>query len=256
MKWLNHLQYLIKLFHTVYIIALINVCVVCETVAKANDKKMYTITSMGKTYTISVSDATKIIEEAAKDAELEFKRYNMTDKENWYGTAAPYIDFFLGNGLRITELRIGHTNMPISKQNDQTKCFPVEKYGFNGSHHVLLEGSTFPPEKRCSMAQSVGPGTAMLLHIRTDAKYGKKWTDAAKRALSHIPMIDEILDMVQGRKASEIRGLLGTLNDILLITTGRQANRMFFPINFLVRAYRLPVNSDDFIIGMDGKTPT
>ncbi|KAG5870170.1 hypothetical protein JTB14_032462 [Gonioctena quinquepunctata] len=116
----------------------------------------------------------------------------MQDKDNWYGTAAPYIDSFVGNGLRMNELRLGHNTMPIIKEGDKSKVFPVGKYGLNGSHHVLLEGYTFPPEKRGSMVQSLGPMTSFLLHVRKGEKYRRKWTNAATRTMAHIPIIDEI----------------------------------------------------------------
>ncbi|KAG5870166.1 hypothetical protein JTB14_032458 [Gonioctena quinquepunctata] len=157
----------------------------------------------------------------------------MQDKDNWYGTAAPYIDFSVGNGLRMNELRLGYNTMPITKEGDKSKVFPVSKYGLNGSHHVLLEGCTFPPEKRGSMAQSLGPMTYFLLHVRTEEKYRREWTDAAKRAMAHIPITDEILDATKGKNASEIRGVVVLLADILLVTTGRQAHRMFFPIHMI-----------------------
>lgn len=119
-----------------------------NTERKAKDKKTYTVTTMGTTFFISFDDALKLVEESAQHCELSFKRFDLRDEENWYGTAAPYLDFFGANQLRLTELRLGHNNMPMGKSNDQTKSFPVKKYGFNGSHHVLLEGSRYPPEKK------------------------------------------------------------------------------------------------------------
>lgn len=105
------------------------------------------------------------------------------------------------------------------------------------------------------MAQSLGPLTALLCHIRTDEKYRRKWTDAAKRAMAHIPIIDEILDIVKGKSASEVRGIVGLLADILLITTSRQANRMFFPLAIIAKIYGLPLGDNDYILTSD-KIPT
>ncbi|KAG5870171.1 hypothetical protein JTB14_032463 [Gonioctena quinquepunctata] len=121
--------------------------------------------------------------------------------------------------------------MPIIKKGDKSKVFPVSTYGLNGSHHVLLEGCTFPPEKRGSMAQSLGPMTSFLLHVRTEETYRRKRTNGAKRAMAHIPIIDETLNATKGKNASEIRGVVGLLGDISLVTTDRQAHRMFFPIH-------------------------
>lgn len=66
--------------------------------------------------------------------------------------------------------------------------------------------------------------------------------------MAHVPYIDEILDIVKGKKSSEVRGLISILADIILITTGRQAHRMFFPINFLYKAHNLRVDEDGNII--------
>lgn len=162
------------------------------------------ITSQGITKTITHQDAEKLMRAAADEQNLKFEKYENTDKDNWYGTAAPYLDFFAGFQLRLKELRLGHNVMPISKENGKTKSVPVYRYGLNGSHHILLEGCTFPPERRSAMAQSLGPMTSLLLHIRTDAKYRKKWTDASKRALAHIPFIDDVLEAVKGKQAAEI----------------------------------------------------
>jgi hypothetical protein len=81
--------------------------------------------------------------------------------------------------------------MPIGKTNETTKAFPVYKYGVNGAHHVLMEGSTFPPEKGSSMVQSLGPMTTLICYLRSEARYEDKWKRSCKRAMSHIPMIDE-----------------------------------------------------------------
>ncbi|KAG5870168.1 hypothetical protein JTB14_032460 [Gonioctena quinquepunctata] len=89
------------------------------------------------------------------------------------------------------------------------------------------------PEKRGSMAQSLGPMTSSLLHVRIEEKYRRKRTNGAKRAMAHIPIIDEILDATKGKNASKIRGVVGLLADILFVTTGRQAHRKFFPIHMI-----------------------
>lgn len=118
-------------------------------------------------YNIKYDDATKACRDAAEECGLEFKRFDPNDVSSWYGTAFPYIDFFTANHLRQNEMRTGHNNMPISKENGKMKSLPVEKYGINTSHHMQMEGSTYLPEKRSSMAQSVGPLTALLCHIRS-----------------------------------------------------------------------------------------
>lgn len=38
--------------------------------------------------------------------------------------------------------------MPITKQDGVHKSYPISKYGLSGAHYVLLEGTSFPPERR------------------------------------------------------------------------------------------------------------
>lgn len=99
---------------------------------------------------------------------LEYKKFKEGVTANWYGTMGPYLDFFCGFGLRFKELRIGHDKMPITRPDGVTTEFPVRKYGLTGVHHVFLEGFTFPPEKRSSMAQSMGPMTTVLCMVRSE----------------------------------------------------------------------------------------
>lgn len=169
---------------------------------------------------------------------LEYKKFNDNDDDNWYGTMGPYLDFFCGFGLRLKELRIGHDKMPITRSDGVTTEFPVRKYGLTGAHHVLLEGCTFPPEKRSSMAQSMGPMTAFLCMIRSEGMYRQKWASAVKRAFNHIPIIDDIIEVTKTqKKAQDISTTIGLLAEIILITTSRQATRMFFPLSFLSSVY-------------------
>ncbi|KAG5858431.1 hypothetical protein JTB14_038094 [Gonioctena quinquepunctata] len=133
------------------------------------------------------------------------------------------------------------------EEGDKSKV--VSKYGLNGSHHVLLEGCTFPPEKWRSIAQ-----ISFLLHVRTEEKYRKKWINASKRAMAHIPIIDEIIDATRGKNAAKIRGEIGLLADILLVTTGRQAHRMFFPKHMILYISTLRVDGDDNILDTKRKS--
>lgn len=92
-------------------------------------------------------------------AGLEYKKFEMGDEQNWYGTIGPYIDMFASFALRMNELRLGHNNFPMSKIDGRHKSFPVTKYGLSGAHHVLLEGASFPPERESSIVQSLRPMT-------------------------------------------------------------------------------------------------
>ncbi|KAG5866116.1 hypothetical protein JTB14_038093 [Gonioctena quinquepunctata] len=67
-----------------------------------------------------------------------FKLLLLNQKENWYGTAAPYLDFFVGNGLRLNELRLGHKTMPKMKEGDKSKVLPVNNEASQIIFHCIF----------------------------------------------------------------------------------------------------------------------
>lgn len=70
---------------------------------------------------------------------------------------------------------------------------------------MLLEGASFPPERRSSIVQSIGPITAWLCMLRSEGIYRRKNAAAVKRAMSHVPCIDDIIELTKNtRQASEI----------------------------------------------------
>lgn len=90
------------------------------------------------------------------------------------------------------------------------------EYGISAAHHIFIRGVTYPPEK------SMGTLTALFCHIWTDEKYRKKVTNAAKSAMLDIPIIDEILEIVKGNEAFEIRGIIRLLAEDIFRTTSQQ----------------------------------
>lgn len=151
------------------------------------------------------------------------------------------ITFMCSHKLRRDELLVGHANMPINKKKDEEKYVSIKQYGLDGPHHILLEGISFPPEKRSSMTQSLGPMTTaiMLSKHGSSVQFGQKWKDALARDCAHIPEIQSIVNMISGKQPSDIiKGLLRALADLLLITTSRNAHRAFFSIcmvtNYLI----------------------
>nr|QMP82250.1 nucleocapsid protein [Lepidopteran orthomyxo-related virus OKIAV178] len=201
----------------------------------------------GNDYPLESEELMKTWERITKENNLIYKEFSQGDTENWYGTMGPYIDMFSAYALRTNELRLGHNNMPITKVDGVHRSFPVSKYGLSGAHHVLLEGTSFPPERRSSIVQSLGPMTAWLCMIRSEGLYRNKYAAAVKRAMSHIPCIDDIIEITKTTKqASEISMLTTLIAEILLITTARQATRMFFPITIFAYVWGLHANPRDF----------
>lgn len=108
--------------------------------ANKSSKGPFKVTGTGNQ--CNAEEIITLINDAAASIVLEFKKFDPTDKENWYGTCAPYLDFFTAFKLRATEPRVGHTNIPVRKEED-TYAIPEVKYGLTVAHHVLLEGCTF-----------------------------------------------------------------------------------------------------------------
>ncbi|GLV38092.1 hypothetical protein CBL_10059 [Carabus blaptoides fortunei] len=137
---------------------------------------------------------------------------------------------------------MGHATIPVKRVVGDTSYVKVEEYGLSGRHHVLLEGIKFPPERRTAMAQSVGPMTAFICMLRSEGQYNKKWEEAVKRAMSMIKCIDDVIEITKTVKRSgDRRQLTSLLAEVLLVTTARQGQRMYFPIGLFVREYlRIP----------------
>lgn len=208
----------------------------------------YKVRFNGKDWPVPNETVEKLWADNTKRHGLLYKNFDAQDKDNWYRTMGPYLDMFSAYALRINELRLGHNNMPISKADGVHKSFPVTKYGLSGAHHVLLEGTSFPPERRSSIVQSLGPMTAWLCMIRSEGVYRRKYAMAVKRAMSHIPCIDEIIEITKNTKqASEISALTTLVAEILMVTTARQATRMFFPMTIFARVYDETGERDKFL---------
>lgn len=128
-----------------------------------------------------------------------------------------------------------HTSAQIS--NAIRTCFntkrqKVKDFGLKSRPHVLLEGVTFPPEIRATIAQSVGPMTTLISLTKEskDSRYGKKHRDAAARAFAHVPGVETIVKAVEGTKASESAPLIRALGDLSLLVPARTQRRAYFPL--------------------------
>lgn len=84
-------------------------------------KKMFNLTSKIIKYTIQFEVVEKVLLEETKTFGLDFKKFDPNSQENWYGTVAPYLDFFAANTLRFNELT--YSNMPVQKDGDNSKSF-------------------------------------------------------------------------------------------------------------------------------------
>lgn len=196
------------------------------------------VTFQGKTYVLNRETVDTAWKSVVATNGLKYEMFDSTNKDNWYGTIGPYLKIFVAFGMRYTEIRLGHDKFPVKKKDGVTTMNFVRSYGLNGAHHVLLEGITFAPETKSSMAQSLGPMTILLAMIRSEEEYRKKLEAAFKKAFLHIPHVNDIIEIVRHRKtAADLAPLVSVLGDLILITSARQNSRMCFPISMLSYAY-------------------
>lgn len=160
---------------------------------------------------------------------------NLLRGREWFGIAGPFSNFLSGFGLRLKELRLGHSEFPVSKDANSTTSYPISKFGLSRAHHILLEGIRFPPEKRSSMVQSLGPMTTVLCYLQSNPLYEAKFLNAAVSSLFHIPNIESILKTVKSMPRANSQSIIGLIGDITLISTSRQRNRATPPPNVFAR---------------------
>lgn len=112
----------------------------------------------------------------------------------------------------------------------------LTQFGLNSSHHIHCEGITYPPMKRSSIAQSVGPLTQLIMlnQARKNPRFSDKWKRACARSLAHFPQSQAILDYVFSHDATTIAPYLSLIADILTITGSRASIKAFFPFSVLL----------------------
>lgn len=205
-----------------------------QTKSAATD---FPLSFKGKTYTIGRAQSEKSWRDILANNGLDYTVDKDSDK-NWVGTMGPYLNMLGCSGLRLQELRVGHTKMPVARDGDKMSVVPIEKYGLSPAHAVHLEGITNPPERRASMSMSLGNLTTVLCMLRTKGKYRNMWENAVKKTLSHIPATTGFISLTETNSAAEyVKPALALLGDILLITTSRQSQRGCIPVCKLHHLY-------------------
>lgn len=136
----------------------------------------------------------------------------------------PYLNMLGFWGLRLQELRVGQTKMPISRDGENISTINIDKMGLPPGHAIHLEGVTYPPERRASMSMSLGALTFALSMLRTKGKYRKKWENTALKTPSHISAIGDFISKTESNSSAEFyKPAIGLLDDILMVTTSRQS---------------------------------
>lgn len=214
------------------------------TLIARHEGKPFTVTIKGVKKEVQRKEVEGVVVAIWKLFGLEFIKPNANLKNWWWGTFAPLLSYFCAWGERLAELRVGHARFVRKKEEvttadgtkeKQEKVVQVKDFGLYPQHHILLEGVSFAPELRSSMAQSVGPMTAViaLCNETGDSKFQKKYRDAVGRIFSHVPNIEAIIEALVGKPAHLAAPLVRQLADLCLLVPARNQRRAYFPINFL-----------------------
>lgn len=92
----------------------------------------FPISFKGKTYTIGRAQSERSWREILTNNDLSYSIDKDSDK-NWIGTMGPYLNMLGCWGLRLQELHVGHTKMPVARDGDKMSVVPIEKYGLSRS---------------------------------------------------------------------------------------------------------------------------
>lgn len=143
-------------------------------------------------------DAANLVRHLMSLYDLQYA-YVGANPPEWYGVAAPFLTFMSAFNNRMNEVRTGCDTMPISKSATETKAIKVSQYGLSPAHHCLLDGISFPPHKRSSLAQSIGPMTQLIMVHRSQStpSYAGRWKKATMRSIGHLPKAEEIINKIK-----------------------------------------------------------
>lgn len=100
--------------------------------------KDFPICFKGKTYTISRASSERAWRDILENNGLKYDA-EKDSEGNWIGTMGPYLNMLGCWGLRLQELRVGHTKMPVARDGEKMNVIPIEKYGLSPAHAVNLE---------------------------------------------------------------------------------------------------------------------
>lgn len=104
-------------------------------------------------------------------------------------------------------------------------------YGLTNQHIPLLQGITLPPERKTGLLKSLGPMTQCVMLIN-EKSYPQKLVEAVKNSLRMLPMHGEIATALKDSDSpGRVMGLMKELADLLVLTTARSTQKIYFPIS-------------------------
>lgn len=179
------------------------------------------------------------LKEIAQKNGLEFKKFSDGDPADWYWIADLMFSYLISFGLKMEELFLGHSTIGGGKK----ELAEVREYGLSGVHHILLEGISFPPEKRAMMMKNLGEMTVLLSYMESvDKRSREKWLAAAKEIFVAIPNIDSILELVGQIPADShvpllCQELIRNLGNLYLLISSGRTRAMCPPPNVFAKIF-------------------
>lgn len=227
---------------------------------EAKAKNGFMLKWAGKQHHLPLKEMKDLVNETALQCKLAYTKV-LPDQVSWYSTAAPYLTFAVGFNQRLKEIRAGHNSLPIPDNTPASEKYKynIKNYGFNPAHSVLMDGITFAPEKKGSIAQSLGVGTALIQVYKTkdqSAKFRDKWAEAVKRDLKHIPEIDKIVLIIPHSTPEDAAALMGKLADTALVLGNRSIHRAYFPAIFVCKGLFTAAERKAAVTRQDGHEAT
>lgn len=114
----------------------------------------------------------------------------------------------------------------------------ISQYGLTNQHICLLQGVTLAPERRTGVIRSLGPLTQSILMVMED-KYYDKLRSALSHSLQMLPMSSEIITALkEASHPGAVSGVLKELGDILVLTTARSTQKIYFPLFVFIQMWR------------------
>lgn len=158
------------------------------------------------------------------------------------GVVTPIINMITSFKLQMDEVRMGVTRFAVNtkglkrdkngKKKDDMRG--LADYGLSPNHIPLLEGITFPPERRTGLARGMGP-LALAISAIHETTFKDKQLNALYESIQMLPMANAIREVLSSSNREGHQSLLQALGDVLLLTGARTTHRLSLPIILFIQ---------------------
>lgn len=150
----------------------------------------------------------------------------------------PLVDMLTAFKMVYDECRVSTAKFSVREDGKKVDK-SLSNYGLSNVHLPVLTGATYKPERRTGLMHSLGPITLAIL-LANERRYFDKVEKAFKDSVRFLPCVDELADVLKSAKnATEVRSILPILGNLLLITGSRSANKIYYPLFYFLKAWRI-----------------